>query len=129
VGAENQAEARPAPPNFALEVWTAPGADRLVFSFPDRPGVVPSIVSLSLGKEGMREVFCTLDPVDLNGPLMSREWVVGTVPANYRAQGCRERLLSPGEYEVALFTQRGEERRRLRVDEHRKVDVLPWEQP
>ncbi|MEA2698987.1 MAG: hypothetical protein QOI66_3258 [Myxococcales bacterium] len=107
----------------------APGTDSLIFSFPDRPSVVPSIVSLSLGKEGMGEVFCSLDAVDLNGPLMSREWVVGTIPANYRAQGCRGRRLSPGEYEVALFTQRGEERRRLHVDAHRQVDVLPWEQP
>lgn len=112
---------------FDLRVESDRGSSVFVFAFPDQSVRRPAITSLSVGKEGERQVWCELDAVDVNGKLIEGRWVAGAVPKNYRASGCASKALSPGAYEVALFTQRGEFRRRLTVAADGAVRVFPWE--
>lgn len=112
---------------FDLRVETDRGSSVFVFRFPDQSSRRPAIVSLSIGKDGARQAWCELDALDVNGELIEERWVAAVVPKNYRAVGCVSKSLSPGDYEVALFTQRGEFRRRLTVDADGLVQVRPWE--
>jgi hypothetical protein len=119
---------RPPTASFELKVETNEnGVQLLVFRFPDRVAVIPRINSISIGKVGMRDVFCTLDIVNRSERPITGYWPIGTVPQNYRSEGCAESRLSPGDYEVALFTQRGEARRRIHVGGNGDIKIAPWE--
>jgi hypothetical protein len=112
---------------FDLLVESGDGFSRLLVRFPDHVNRIPRINSLSIGKLGEEHAFCALDVIDRNGKLLEGYWVVGSAPENYRSEGCRERSLSSGDYEVVVWTQRGEDRRRLHVDDKGLVVVSPWE--
>ena len=118
------------PAHFELKVETIEGgASLFVFRFPDRVGLIPKITSISIGKVGMGEAFCILLAKNLDGELIAASWQVGMVPDNYRIiKGCHEKTLSPGDYEVQIFTLRGGENLRLHVNSAGNVQVLPWEE-
>jgi hypothetical protein len=115
---------------FELKVdRTEGGASVFVFRFPDQIGRIPQVSSISIGKVGMKTGFCALDAKNLSGELITGFWPVGVVPKNYRRHaGCDASNLSPGDYEIQLFTQRGEFRQRLHVANDGVVKVLPWEE-
>ena len=114
--------------SFELKVETNEnGVQLFVFRFPDRIAVIPTINSISIGKVGMRDVFCTLDIVNRSERPITGYWPIGIVPKNYRSEGCAESSLSPGDYEVALFTQRGEARRRIHVSGGGEIKIAAWE--
>jgi hypothetical protein len=115
---------------FELKVETTEGGTSMfVFRFPDRLGQIPRITSISIGKVGMKSAFCILQAASLDGVLIAGFWPVGLVPDNYRVvEGCHENTLSPGDYEVQVFTLRGEWYRRLHVRSPEDVQVLPWEE-
>jgi len=119
---------RPSPSNFELKVETNDnGVQLFAFRFPDRVAVIPQINSISIGKVGMRDVFCTLEIANRSERPITGYWPIGYVPSNYRSEGCAASKLLPGDYEVAIFTQRGEARQRIHVRDAGGISIAPWE--
>ena len=52
---------------------------------------------------------------------------MGTVPENYLAKECNEASFSPGDYEVIMWTDRFEVRRRMHVESDGQIDILNWD--
>ena len=102
----------------------------LKFRYPDRPGRTAIVFSLGLGLVGGSMAdSCHLHPIDLDGPLISGFWALGSTPPNYKLEDCHFSQLKPGEWEVWMFLDRDHWARRLRVAADGSVVVLPWEKP
>ena len=129
VGAkQSKPDARPA--DFELKVENTNGGTTVfTFRFPDQVGRIPRISSISMGKVKTGGV-CAIRTRNLAGELITGFWPLGMVPKNYKLEeGCKEVTLSPGDYEIQIFTtQRGEFRNRLHVTGDGVVRVLPWEE-
>jgi hypothetical protein len=118
------------PDDFALTVdWRAKPAV-LTVRYPNRPGRIPVISGLSISLVGgTMDDTCELSAKHLDGKLISGLWALGTEPPNYTLEHCHFATFRPGEYEIALFTDRGEFARRLRVTASGRAVVMPWERP
>ena len=80
-----------------------------------------------VGDDDQAGTFCSLRAKDLGGALIASTWVVGTVPENYVVKECYQANFRPGDYEVVLWTDRGEARRRMHVEPDGKIEILNWE--
>lgn len=112
---------------FSLDVEQLSDATVFRFFYPDRPARKPRVYELYLDRvDG--ELSCEVKVRDVRGAVLEGPWRLGDRSANLDSRGCPAGRLRDGEYELQLFTDRGEFRQRLTVQKGGNVVLLPWEE-
>jgi hypothetical protein len=102
-------------------IGSLPGL-RLGFCFDGNGEYDPQVVRISITNVQMQEISCTVSAID--SAWLWKEWVVGTAPPGFRLEKCKQ--LVPGEYEIYVSAIMAKGVRRLLLDNHGSVKLLPW---
>jgi len=113
--------------HFDLSVQRRDGETILHFRYPDLGGRIAHAHQIDIDRVGDSQTFCSLKIIDLHGYTIPGSWMLGTIPPNFRAEGCMETSFRSGDYEVVVWSERFDTWRRIHVEEDGRIEVRGWE--